>query len=595
MGRFKGRSTVACTVCHSQKLKCDGEAYLRDLERTAASSRPSSSMTSSFTDDLPEYSGQSQSPSDPGTSTSSRVAARAIISDDCSAERFVYDLRQMALPESPDGLQQQGGYSYAVLKSDLIAPLAMKLLDTFEEIFCDHHWFLRRDFRERVQLLFTDPKTQSQDRSWLSRASLVFALATTFMYGSQPSGEPTTEQFENPTPPGSDLFEQAVALLNVSSEEPTTEDVEALNLMAFYCYSLNRRRMAYKYATQSLAVAKLLFLDRTPNLSASGQEVIIEHRKRLWWTSFCMERMVVAELGLAPAHAANRFDAGLPSSRDIPESEMDQFFDPSVQTLQTQICEIKCQIMESVGHLRQVSDLETMLFELWPCFDTLRSWKEKVPSYISFDFKSGVPEEMSQRSCARGLASLYLRYHQCFTVLLRPFFSKKLSLRLQGVDSDHLESRLNATMRQRIQVLTKEGHDAARNNCKILIDLFHRGKHARFGYWDSVHAFSSLSIISIAKAVAPELAETSELNDEHLYSQCRLILKEMAEAGNPAARDHNALLADLDSIVQMLTTNEDAGPIERPAEFEVPSLEFCEGLWSDVDWVEFLNNCSQWA
>ncbi|QKD61700.2 uncharacterized protein FOBCDRAFT_245141 [Fusarium oxysporum Fo47] len=595
MGRFKGRSTVACTVCHSQKLKCDGEAYLRDLERTAASSRPSSSLTSSFTDDLPEYSGQSQSPSDPGTSTSSRVAARAIISDDCSAERFVYDLRQMALPESPDGLQQQGGYSYAVLKSDLIAPLAMKLLDTFEEIFCDHHWFLRRDLRERVQLLFTDPKTQSQDRSWLSRASLVFALATTFMYGSQPSGEPTTEQSENPAPPGSDLFEQAVALLNVSSEEPTTEDVEALNLMAFYCYSLNRRRMAYKYATQSLAVAKLLFLDRTPNLSASGQEVIIEHRKRLWWTSFCMERMVVAELGLAPAHAANKFDAGLPSSRGIPESEMDQFFDPSVQTLQTQICEIKCQIMESVGHLRRVSDLETMLFELWPCFDTLRSWKEKVPSYISFDFKSGVPEEMSQRSCARGLASLYLRYHQCFTVLLRPFFSKKLSLRLQGVDSDHLESRLNATMRQRVQVLTKEGHDAARNNCKILIDLFHRGKHARFGYWDSVHAFSSLSIISIAKAVAPELAETSELNDEHLYSQCRLILKEMAEAGNPAARDHNALLADLDSIVQMLTTNEDAGPIERPAEFEVPSLEFCEGLWSDVDWVEFLNNCSQWA
>ncbi|KAF5552560.1 c6 transcription [Fusarium phyllophilum] len=597
MGIFKGRSTVACTVCHSQKLKCDGErahpcgrcarrqrdcvypvkttyvtvpeAYLRDLERTAAGSRPSSCLTPTFTDDVPEYSGQSQSPSDPGTSTSSRVAARAIISDDCSAERFVYDLRQMALPESPDGLQQQGGYSYAVLKSDLIepriliklpsAPLAMKLLDTFEEIFCDHHWFLRRDFRERVQLLFTDPKTQSQDRSWLSRASLVFALATTFMYGSQPSGEITTEQSETPTPPGSDLFEQAVALLNVSSEEPTTEDVEALNLMAFYCYSLNRRRMAYKYATQSLAVAKLLFLDRTPSLSASGQKVILEHRKRLWWTAFCMERMVVAELGLAPAHAANKFDAGLPSSRDIPESEMDQFFDPSVQTLQTQICEIKCQIMESVGHLRRVSDLETMLFELWPCFDTLRMWKEKVPSYISFDFKGGVPEEMSQRSCARGLASLYLRYHQ------------------------------------RTEVLTKEGHDAARNNCKILIDLFNRGKHARFGYWDSVHAFSSLSIISIAKVVAPELAETSELNDEHLYTQCRLILKEMAEAGNPAAIDHNALLADLDSIVQMLTTNEDAGPIERPTEFEVPSLEFCESLWSDVDWVEFLNNCSQWA
>lgn len=110
----------------------------------------------------------------------------------------------------------------------------MKLLDIFEDIFCDHHWFLRRDFRERAQLLFSDPKTQSQDRSWLSRASLVFALATTFMYGSQPSGGVAAEQYETPTLPGSDLFEQAVALLNVSSEEPTTEDVEALNLMVRY-------------------------------------------------------------------------------------------------------------------------------------------------------------------------------------------------------------------------------------------------------------------------------------------------------------------------------------------------------------------------
>lgn len=101
------------------------EAYLRDLERTAASSQASSSVTPSFTDDVPEYSAQSQSPSDPGTSTSSRVAARAVISDDCSAERFVYDLRQMALAESPGGLQEHGGYSYVVLKSDLIGIFAI--------------------------------------------------------------------------------------------------------------------------------------------------------------------------------------------------------------------------------------------------------------------------------------------------------------------------------------------------------------------------------------------------------------------------------------------------------------------------------------
>ncbi|KAF4499619.1 Aspartate ammonia-lyase [Fusarium agapanthi] len=115
-------------------------------------------------------------------------------------------------------------------------------------------------------------------------------------------------------------------------------------------------------------------------------------------------------------------------------------------------------------------------------------------------------------------------------------------------------------MRNRIDVLTKEGQDASKYNCKILIELFNRGKH--------VHALSSLTIISIAKAVAPELAEIPELDDKHLYTQCHLILKETAEGGTPAAGDHKALLADSDSIVHMLTTNEDAGPIERPREFE---------------------------
>lgn len=68
---------------------------------------------------------------------------------------------------------------------------------------------------------------------------------------------------------------------------------------------------------------------------------------------------------------------------------------------------------------------------------------------------------------------------QCFTILLRPFFSKELSLRLQGVEPNHLVTKLSTVMRQRIDILRKEGIQAARNNCKILIDLLNRGKYGR--------------------------------------------------------------------------------------------------------------------
>lgn len=170
--------------------------------------------------------------------------------------------------------------------------------------------------------------------------------------------------------------------------------------------------MAYKYATQSLAVAKLLYLDKRPSASNTADAVSMEHKKRLWWTSFCMERMVAAELGLSPAHARSSMDLEPPMSQNIPDSELNQFFDANILSLQTEMCDIKCQIMEAVSHLRRNSDLRTMLFELWPCLDTLRSWRERIPSYMSFDFKDGVPAEMRSMPCARATASLYLRYHQ---------------------------------------------------------------------------------------------------------------------------------------------------------------------------------------
>ena len=163
---------------------------------------------------------------------------------------------------------EKNSYTYVTLKSDLIgelylnqcqrcriltaraeprmviklppANLAMKLLDIFEEIFCDYHWFLRRDFRSRLALLYSDPTAQSRDRNWLCRASVVFALATTFLYGPTNSGDievgwkselAATGDDNAALPPGSDMFEQGVLLLKITLEEPTTEDIEALNLM----------------------------------------------------------------------------------------------------------------------------------------------------------------------------------------------------------------------------------------------------------------------------------------------------------------------------------------------------------------------------
>lgn len=116
-------------------------------------------------------------------------------------------------------------------------PYAFYLLQAFEEGFCDYHWYMRRQFRERLSLTYSDPTSQSGDRNWLCRVSVVLALAETWIQGRKSSpGESMASNALGsssgpPLPPGSDFFEQGLLLLKTSSEEPVPEDVEAYNLI----------------------------------------------------------------------------------------------------------------------------------------------------------------------------------------------------------------------------------------------------------------------------------------------------------------------------------------------------------------------------
>ncbi|KAJ5006687.1 hypothetical protein K4K48_002855 [Colletotrichum sp. SAR 10_66] len=228
----KGRSSVACKACHGQKLKCNGEPIQTDVRSPDFAAPMSPPKTSRIIkEEMPE---------------------------DCSTEKFFHTL-----------LSRKEKYTYSRLKFDFLhpevhlrlppRPYAFHLLQAFEEGFSEYHWFLRKDFRDRLMLTYSDPSSQSKDRNWLCRVSVVLALAESFnrsrmtasthmqLTGEQPpspygilppvSSSPTSNSESSetpqapPPPPGSDYFEQGLMLLKMSSEEPVSEDVEALNLI----------------------------------------------------------------------------------------------------------------------------------------------------------------------------------------------------------------------------------------------------------------------------------------------------------------------------------------------------------------------------
>ena len=74
------------------------------------------------------------------------------------------------------------------------------------------------------------------------------------------------------------------------------------------------------------------------------------------------------------------------------------------------------------------------------------------------------------------------------------------------------------------------------------------------------------------------------------------MLKVMAQAGNPAAKDHDALLTDVEEIVQTLTAGTRQG-FEQTASMDTEFYwtNFGDQIWSEADWESFLNTCSSWV
>ncbi|KAM5361479.1 hypothetical protein ACJA88_014457 [Fusarium oxysporum] len=105
----------------------------------------------------------------------------------------------------------------------------------------DYHWFLRRRFKERMDLTYkTSGSLGSRDRLWRCRLLIVFALGETFVNyhlgptANQPNGQDRHQEQDTvitrPPPPGTAFFEQALVLLKLPFEEPSLEHLEILNL-----------------------------------------------------------------------------------------------------------------------------------------------------------------------------------------------------------------------------------------------------------------------------------------------------------------------------------------------------------------------------
>jgi hypothetical protein len=146
-------------------------------------------------------------------------------------------------------------------------------------------------------------------------------------------------------PPGVGFFEQAMSLFKTPFEDATIDHVEILNLMAFYSYSLGRRKSAYVYSGLAIRVASSLML-HTPTAYSTPSPRDSEHRKRLWWTTYQLDAMTGSELGLNSTYNFSEIEEklGLPSDDGLSQ-EKDEFAPCAILTAHMHLCSVRSIIL----------------------------------------------------------------------------------------------------------------------------------------------------------------------------------------------------------------------------------------------------------
>jgi proline utilization trans-activator len=143
---------------------------------------------------------------------------------------------------------------------------------------------------------------------------------------------------------------------------------------------------------------------------ASFSSLDREHRKRVWWTSYCLDKTTSTEMGWQPAFTGVGIDLEYPSNNDLSPEELEEFHAPEYLTAQAKLSHLKAAIIETVCRLR--SDSLGKGQEISHSVEILQKWKSELPLHMSLDFDNRISEAMSKLPTVRTTVSLHLKYNQ---------------------------------------------------------------------------------------------------------------------------------------------------------------------------------------
>lgn len=131
-----------------------------------------------------------------------------------------------------------------------------------------------------------------------------------------------------------------------------------------------------------------------------------EHRIRVWWSVYCLDRLMSSKVGHPAMIQDDQIDTQLPSLDGLSQQDSLDFYDPAYLLAQINLSRITGTVLGSIYQIPQLRRANTFVQGVQKVLTNLRNFHENLPLLLKLNYSS------SPLYANRTVASLHLHYNQ---------------------------------------------------------------------------------------------------------------------------------------------------------------------------------------
>ncbi|EAQ88432.1 hypothetical protein CHGG_05051 [Chaetomium globosum CBS 148.51] len=296
----------------------------------------------------------------------------------------------------------------------------------------------------------------------------------------------------------------------------------SLLLRSLYSFTLNRIHTAYTLAGTAVRMAVLMGLHLNIPATQLSDPVFREHRNRVWWTAYIMDRMWASRLGCPPAIQDEDVKVDLPSNPATNGRLTEDFSDSGYYAAHVRLASIATSVVQSIYGKR--NQITAFLNKVQERLKELKVWVEELPPYLHMD--TSLVSNPNYHNY--DILSLHLTLNQTIILATRPTLLYGLRL--------HTSTSPPKPIPHSAKTLIDACIRCARHSYRILSESWINGAFPALYHDLTQYLFSSLIVLAIS-SLLDHHDDSANASDRDGFEDAVQLLSRVRDSGNIPARE----------------------------------------------------------